>query len=146
MKCPLISSIFLKKSLVFHILLFFSICLHYSFKKTFLPLFSILWNSALSWVYLSIYLLPFTSVLSWAIFKPSSDNHFAFLHLFVCLFVFFFLMIFFAVSCTILQTFIHSSSWTTSTRSNPFNLSPPLNNHKGYDLDHTWIDGCCCCC
>ena len=93
------------------------------------------------------YIFPFISCLSLR-FSPElflNPLQTTTLLSYICLFVFF-LMIFFAVSCTMLQTFIHSSSWTTSTRSNPFNLSPPLNNHKGYDLGHTWIDGCCCCC
>ena len=43
---PLRSPIFLKRSLVFPILLFASISLHCSFKKAFLSLLVILWNSA----------------------------------------------------------------------------------------------------
>ena len=77
---PLISLIFLKKSLVFLILFFFSISLHYSLKKTFLSFLSILWNSAFRWVYLSFTPLPLASLLFSAICKASSDNHFAFLH------------------------------------------------------------------
>ena len=82
---PLISPIFLKRSLVFSILLFsylFIYFLHCSFKKAFLPLLVILWNSEFSWVYLSFSPLPFTSLLSPAICKSSSDNHFAILHFF----------------------------------------------------------------
>ena len=41
---PLVSLIFLKKSLVFPILLFSSISLHWSLRKSSLSLFSILWN------------------------------------------------------------------------------------------------------
>ena len=47
---PLVSPIFLKRSLVFHILLFSSVSLHCSFKKAFSSLFAILWNSTFSWV------------------------------------------------------------------------------------------------
>ena len=61
--------------------------------------------------------LPFTSLLSSAIYKDSSDNHFAFLNFF------FFGMILITTSCTMLQTSIHSSSGTLSTRSNPLNIS-----------------------
>ena len=43
---PLISLIFLKRSLVFPILLFSSISLHWSLRKAFLSLLAILWNSA----------------------------------------------------------------------------------------------------
>ena len=71
--------IFLKRSLVFPILLFSSISLHWSLRKGFLSLLAILWNSAFKWVYLSFSPLPFTSLLFTAICKTSSDNHFAFL-------------------------------------------------------------------
>ena len=50
---PLVSQILLKWSLVFTILLFFSIFLHWSLRKAFLFLLAILWNSAFRWVYLS---------------------------------------------------------------------------------------------
>ena len=49
---PLVSLIFLKRSLVFPILLFSSIYLHWSLRKAFLSLLAILWNSAFKWVYL----------------------------------------------------------------------------------------------
>ena len=53
--------IFLRRSLVFPILLFSSISLHCSL-KAFLSLLAILWISAFSWVYLSLSLcLPFSS-------------------------------------------------------------------------------------
>ena len=75
---PLVSLIFLKRSLVFPILLFSSISLHWSLRKTFLSHLTILWNSAFWWVYLSFSPLLFTSLLFSAICKASSDNHFAF--------------------------------------------------------------------
>ena len=65
------SLIFLKRSLVFPILLFSSIYLNCSFKKAFLFLLVILWNSSFSWVYLSLSPSPFTSLLSLAVCKPS---------------------------------------------------------------------------
>ena len=49
---PLVSLIFLKKSLVFPILLFPSISLQWSLRKSFLSLLAILWVSAFKWVYL----------------------------------------------------------------------------------------------
>ena len=58
----LVSLIFLKRPLVFLILLFSSISLHCSLKKAFLSLLPILWNSAFSWVHLSLSLLPFASL------------------------------------------------------------------------------------
>ena len=79
---PLVSLIFLKRSLVFPILLFSSISLHWSLKKAFLPLLAIIWNSAFTWVYLSFSPVLFTSHLFTAICKASLDSHFAFWHFF----------------------------------------------------------------
>ena len=55
---PLVSLIFLR-SLVFPILLFSSISLHWLLKKAFLSLLAILWNSEFKWEYLSFLLLPY---------------------------------------------------------------------------------------
>ena len=87
-----------------------------------------------SWVYLSFSPLPFASLLFPAIFKASSDNHFAFSH-------FFFLgMVLIPPSCTcheplsiVLQALCLSDliSWIY--------LSLPMYNHKGFDLGHTWM-------
>jgi len=63
---PLVSLIFLKKSLVFPILLFPSISLHWSLRKA-LSLLAIPWNSAFKWVYLSFSPLPLASFLFSAI-------------------------------------------------------------------------------
>ena len=99
---PLVSQIFLKRSLVFPILFFSSISLQWSLKKASLSLLSILWNSAC--LYLSFPPLLFTSLLYTAICKASSDNHLAFLH-------FFFLgIVLIPVSCAMSRTSIHSSS------------------------------------
>ena len=112
---PLVSLIFLKRSLVFHILLFSSVSLCWSLRKAFLSLLAILWNSAFKWVYLHFSPLLFPSLLT-AICKASSDSHFAVLH-------FFFLgMVLIPVSCTITQTCDRSSSGTLSIRSSPLNL------------------------
>ena len=72
----LVSLISLKRSLVFPILLFSSISLHWSLRKAFLSLLVILWNSAFRWIYVSFSPLPFTSLLYSAICKDSSANHF----------------------------------------------------------------------
>ena len=113
---PLVSLIFLKRSLVFLILLFSSISLHWSLRNAFISLLAILWNSAFKWVYLSFSPLPLASLLFTDICKASSVNHFAFLH-------FFFLgMVLITASCTMSQTSIHSSSVILSIRSNPLNL------------------------
>ena len=51
---PLVSLMFLKRSLVFPILLFSSISLHWSLRKAFSSLLALLWNSAFRW-----YIFPF---------------------------------------------------------------------------------------
>ena len=53
---PLVSLIFLKRSLVFPVLLFSSISLHWSLRKAFLSLLAILWNSAFRCLYLSLHM------------------------------------------------------------------------------------------
>ena len=125
---PLISAIFLKRSLVFPILLFSCISLHCWLRKVFLPLFAILWNSAFRRVFLSFSPLPFASLFS-VIGKASLDNHFAFLH-------FFFLgMVLITASCTMLQTssirssdigpkFSHGNHGSKLTHSFPFQMKP----------------------
>ena len=50
---PLVSLIFLTRSLVFPVLLFSCISLHWSLKKAFLSFLAIPWNSAFKWVCLS---------------------------------------------------------------------------------------------
>ena len=91
---PLVSLIFLKRSLVFPILLHSSISLRQSLRKAFLSLLPVLWNSVFRWVCLSFSPLPLASLLFSVICKGSSDNHFAFLH-------FFFLgMVLITASCT----------------------------------------------
>ena len=62
---PLVSLIFLKRSLVFPILFFSSISLHWSLRKAFLSLLAILWNSAFRCLYLSFSALLFASLPLW---------------------------------------------------------------------------------
>jgi len=83
--------IFLKRYLVFPLLLLSSISSHCSFRKAFLTRPIIL-----CWVYRSLSPLPFASLLSSAIHKAYSDNHFAFLHFF------FGGMVLVTASCTVL--------------------------------------------
>ena len=59
---PLVSPIFLTRSLVFPILLFSSISLHWSLRKAFLSLLAILWNSAFKCIYLSFSHLFFSQL------------------------------------------------------------------------------------
>ena len=110
---PLVSLIFLKRSLVFPILLFSSISLQWSLRKAFLSLLAILWNSAFKWnifPFLLCFALLFFSQL---FVSPPQAAILLFLH-------FFFLgMVLIPVSCTMSRTSIHSSSGTLSTRSVP---------------------------
>ena len=100
---PLVSLIFLKRSLVFPILLFYSVSLGWSLRKNFLFLLALLWNSAFRCLYLSSSPLLFASLLFTAICKASPDSHFDFLH-------FFFLgMFLIPASCTMSWIFIHIS-------------------------------------
>ena len=63
-KVPLVSLIFLKRSLVFPIIFFSSISLHWLLRKPFLSLLAILWNFAFKWYtfpfLLCLYLLFFS--------------------------------------------------------------------------------------
>ena len=59
---PLVSLIFLNRSLVFRILMFSYIYLHWSLSKAFLSLLAILWNSAFRCLYLSFSLLFFSQL------------------------------------------------------------------------------------
>ena len=123
---PLVSLIILKRSLVFPIILFSSISLHWYLRKAFLSLLSILWNSAFNWVYLYFSLLPFASLLFSTTCKASSDNHFALLH-------FFFLgMVLISAYCTMSKTSVHGSSGTLSDLVPWICLSLPLYNCKGF--------------
>ena len=113
---PLVSLIFLKRSVVFPILLFSSISLHWSLSKAFLSLLAILRNSAFRCLYLSFSPLLLASLLFTAICKAYPDSHFAFLHFFSMG------MVLIPVSCTMSGTSLHSSSGTLSIRYRPLNL------------------------
>ena len=116
MKRSLASLIFLRRPLVFPILLFSSISLHWSLRKAFFPLPAILCNSAFRWVYLSFSPLPLFSLLFSDICKALSGNHFPFLHFF------FLVMVLIGSSCRMSWTSVHKSSGTLSIRSDPLNL------------------------
>ena len=130
---PLVSLIFLKRSLVFSILLFSSISLHWSLKKALFSPLALLWNSAFNWEYLSFSPLPFASCLFSAICKAYSDNHFAILHFF------FWGMVLITAFYTMSQTSVHSSSGTLLDLIPWIYLSLLLYNCKGFDLGHTWM-------
>jgi len=116
MKCSLVSLIFLKRSLVFPSLLFFSISLPCHLRR--LSSLSVLFSGILHSVGISFpfyFDFHFSSFLSYFC-KASSDNHFAFL-------LFFFLrMVLVTTSYIMLRTSVCSSSGILSTRSNPLNL------------------------
>ena len=65
----LVSLVFFKRSLVFHILLFSSISLHWSLRKVFFSLLALLWNSAFRW-YVFPSLFTFPSLLFSAVVRP----------------------------------------------------------------------------
>ena len=112
----LVSLIFFKSSLVFPILLFSFISLHWLLRKAFLSFLAILRNSAFKWVYLSFSPLLFACFLFTAICKASSDRHCSFLY-------FFFLgMVLNPVSCTMSQTSVYTASGTLFIRFSPLNL------------------------
>ena len=113
---PLVSLMFLKRSLIFPILLFSSISLHWSLRKAFLSFLAILWHPAFRCLYLSFSPLLFASLLFTAICKACPGSHFAFLHFFSMG------MVLVPVSCTMSRTSFHSSSGTLSIRSRPLNL------------------------
>ena len=117
--------IFLKRSLVFPLLLFSSIIKQCWLKKPFLSLLAILWSSMFNWMHLSLSSLLFTSLHVSTICEASSDNCFAFLPFF------FFGMVLFAISYTILRTSVHSFSGTLLIGSSPLHLfvSPTANSY-----------------
>ena len=79
---PLVSLIFLKRSLIFPILLFSSISLHWSLRKAFLSLLAILWNSAFRWIYLSFLLCLSLLFFSQLFVRPPQTAILPFLHFF----------------------------------------------------------------
>ena len=79
---PLVSLIFLKRSLLFPILLFPFISCHWSLRKAFLSLLAIVWNSSFRWLCLSFSSLTSASLLFTVMCKASSDSQFAFFHFF----------------------------------------------------------------
>ena len=104
---PLVSLIFLNRSLDFPILLFSSMSLQGSLRKAFKSLLAIVWISAFKCVYYSFSPLLFTSLLFTAICKASSDSHFAFL---------FFLFSFIFISWRLITSqhfsgFCHTLTW-----------------------------------
>ena len=120
--------------LVFPILLFSLISLHWPLRKAFLSLLAILWNSEFKWVYLSFLPLTFASLLFTAICKPSPDSHLAFLHVFFLGWSWFLS----PVQChEPLSIVLQALCLSDLIPSIYFSL--PLYSHKGFDLCHTWM-------
>ena len=127
----LVSLIFLKRSLVFPILFFSSYFFALITEEGFIfsPCYSLELYIQMGISFFPSF--PFASLLCQAICKASSDSHFAFLH-------FLFLgMVLISASCTMSRSSVHSSSGTLSDLIPWIYLSPPLYNHKGFDLGHT---------
>ena len=130
MEYSLLSLIFLKRSLVFPIVLFSFLFFFNIVHLGRLPYLSLLFSGTLhSFGYIFL-ILSCLSLLFSAISKASSDNHFASLH-------FFFLgMVLVITFYTMLGTSIHNSSGTLSTRSSSLNLFV-ISTYKRFDLGHT---------
>ena len=134
MKCSLGISNFLEEisSLSHSVIFFLLLCTDRWGRLSYLSLlfFRILhWNGCI----FPFFPLPLASLLFSAICKASSDSHFAFLQ-------FFFLgMVLITASCTMSQTFIHSSSGTLSDLIPWIYLSLLLYNCKGFYFGHTWM-------
>ena len=128
---PLVSLIFLKRALVFPILFFSSISMHWLLRKAYLSFLVILWNSAFRWVHFSFFPLLFFSQL---FVRPPQTSILPFCISF-CLG-----MVLITASSTISPTSVHSSSGTLSDLIPWIYLSLPLYNRKGFDLGHTWMD------
>ena len=79
---PLVSLIFLKRSLVFPILFLSSISLHWSHWGRLFYLFLLFFGTLHSDAYIFPFLLCFLLLFFSQLFKASPDSHFAFLHFF----------------------------------------------------------------
>ena len=133
MKCPLVSPIFLMRSLVFPFLLFSSIlCTDHWGRLSYLSLlfFGTLHSNGYIYPFLLCFSLPFFSQLF------VGPPHIVIL----LLWHFFFLgMILIPASYIMSWNSIHSSSGTLSDLIPWIYFSLPLYNLKGFDLDHTWM-------
>ena len=123
-----------KRSLVFPIVLFSSISLHWSLKKPFLSLLAFLWNSGFKWVYLSFSPLPLAFLLFSALCKASWDNHFAFLHFFFLGMV----LINGPVQCHEPPSIVLQALWLSDLIPCIYFSLPPY-SPKGFALGHTWM-------
>ena len=114
-KVPLVSLVFLKRSLVFPILMFSSISLHWSLRKAFylsLQFFGTLHSNGNIFPFLLCFLLLFSQLF---VKSPQTS-------ILVFCISFFLGMVLICVSCTMSWTSIHISSDTLSITSSPLNL------------------------
>ena len=131
---PLVSLIFLKRSLVFPIPLFSSISSHWSLRKAFLSLLGILWNSAFKWVYLSFSLLPFAYFLLQLFVRPPQTTILPF-----------WISFSWGWSWSLPLVHCHEPLSIVLQALCLWDLIPwiylslSLNNRKGFDLGHTWM-------
>ena len=128
----LLSLIFLKRPLVFPVLLFSSISFHWSLRKAYL--FLLFFETLHSDEYIFPFLLCFLLIFFSHIWKASSGNHFTFLY-------FFFLgMVLITASCTMYEPpsiFLQAVSLADLI---PWiYLLLLLYNCKGFELGHTWM-------
>ena len=120
------------RSLVFRILLFSSLSLHFSLKKAFLFLLAILWNSTFSWVYLYLYPFPFSFPFPKAFGSPPEITTLSSCLSFSLEWFWSLLHVkYYELSSVVIQALClpDLNLWIYS--------SPPLYNPKGFDLCHT---------
>ena len=131
---PLVSLIFLKRSIVFHILLFSSISLHWSLRKAFLSLLASLWNSAFNgyiFPFLLCFSLPFFSQLF--IRPPQTATV-----LFCISFSWGWSWFLSPVQCHKPPSILHQTLCLSDLVPYIY-FSLPLYSHKGFDLGHIWM-------
>ena len=127
------SPFFLKRPLVFPILLLSSISSHCSFRKAFLSLLALLWNSAFRWVYLFFSLCLLSVFFSQLFVKPPQTTILS-----SC--ISFSLGWFWSLSpiqCYEPPSIVLQAHCLSDLI--PWIYSSPLLNHKGFDLGHTWM-------
>ena len=130
---PLVSLIFLKRSLVFPSLLFSSISLHCSFMKSFFTLLALLWRSVFRWVHFPFLLCLLLHLFAQLSVKLPQKTSF---HSGIS---FFLGMVLIMSSAQWLWTSIHSSSGILSDLIPWVYISISVYNHKGFDLGHNWM-------
>jgi len=129
---PLVSPLFLKRSIFFTILLYNPLILVLFTYEDFLisPCYSL--EVCINWVYLSLSPLPFTSLIFSAIFKASSGSHLALSPLF-------YLRMVLDDHLPYNVTNLHPYLFSLTDLIPWIYFSSPLYNHKGFDLGRSWM-------